>query len=211
VLLPGAQLPLHIFEPRYRRMLADCEAGGTPFGVALLAGGAERALPVGHVGCLAELRQVQTLPDGRSNVLVEGGARFALERFVESDAPYHVAEVSAYDDVPEPAAADETRRLAASVRADFARVAGAARTIAGDAEIPAELPDDDALVAFRVAALVDMDVRARQRLLVSRSPVARLREIAALLSGAVGPIEERAAVHRRARSNGHGPLPPGGP
>ena len=56
-----------------------------------------------------------------------------------------------------------------------------------------------------IAATIDLEAPARQRLLVSRSPLGRLRELDALLSPAVEPIELRAAVHARAKGNGHGP------
>ena len=204
VLFPGTSMPLHIFEPRYREMLADCRRGDGRFGIALVGGGEERELPAGHVGCVAELRDVQTLPDGRANVLVDGTHRFALQRFVDDDAPYHVGLVEDYDDVPGDDSA-ATSLAAARVREAFARVGRAARAIADDEAPVPELPDDPALVAFRVASLVDFERADRQALLVSRSALARLRTVDALLRSAVASIEERAATHTRARHNGHGP------
>jgi Lon protease-like protein len=208
VLFPGASLPLHIFEPRYRELLADCRRGDGRFGVVLATGGPERELPRGRVGCVAEVQEVHALPDGRSNVLVEGVERFAFEEFVDSPASYFVGEVSAYEDEPVEDA-EELRTMDAEVRTLFARVARAARAIADDNDPVPTLPPDPALLSFRVASLVDLDNDARQRLLVSRSPAERLREIDDLLSRAAEGIEERAAVHVRARTNGHGPgMPP---
>ena len=207
VLFPGTALPLHIFEPRYRELLADCRRGDGRFGIVLATGGAERDLPRGHVGCVAEVQEVRPLPDGRSNIVVEGVERFALEELVDSPASYHVGAVTAYEDEPVDDAA-ALRALDAEVRALFTRVARAARTIADDRDPVPPLPADPALLAFRVASLVDLDNDARQRLLESRSPEARLREIDALLARAADGIEERAAVHVRAKSNGHGPGQP---
>jgi Lon protease-like protein len=204
VLFPGTTLPLHIFEPRYRELLADCRGGDGRFGIVLTAGGEERELPPGLVGCVAELRDVQMLADGRANVLVRGTRRFALERFVEAEHSYHVAQVRDYDDEPGDASAD-LEDAAAQVRATFTRVARAARAIADDDAPLPELPDDPALLAFHVASLVDFDRDERQALLASRSPLARLRAVDALLSRAVGGVEDRAAAHARARRNGHGP------
>jgi len=203
VLFPGTTMPLHIFEPRYREMLADCQRGEGRFGVVLV-GGAERDLPAGHVGCVAELREVHMLADGRANVLVDGTRRFALQRFVDDDASYHVGLVENYDDEPgdDMAALEEA---ADRVREAFARVGRAARAIADDDAPVPELPGDAALVAFRVASLVDFERADRQALLVSRSALARLRTVDALLRGAVAGIEERAATHALARRNGHGP------
>jgi Lon protease-like protein len=207
VLFPGAALPLHIFEPRYREMLADCRRADGRFGIVLATGGPERELPRGTVGCVAEVQEVRALPDGRSNVVVEGIERFALEEFVEAPASYHVGAVSPYDDepVPDPAA---LRAMDAEVRTLFARVARAARAIADDNEPLPGLPSDPALLSFRVASLVDLENGVRQRLLESRSATDRLREIEDLLSRAADGIEERAAVHVRARTNGHGPGQP---
>ncbi len=207
VIFPGAALPLHIFEPRYRELLADCRRGDGRFGIVLATGGPERELPRGHVGCVAEVQEVHPLPDGRSNIVVEGVERFAFEEFVDSPAAYHVGEVTAYDDEPVEDA-EALRVMDAEVRTLFARVARAARAIADDSDPVPTLPADPALLSFRVASLVDLDNAARQRLLESRSATDRLREIDDLLSRAADGIEERAAVHVRARTNGHGPGQP---
>ncbi|MGH7717823.1 MAG: LON peptidase substrate-binding domain-containing protein [Gemmatimonadaceae bacterium] len=203
VLFPGVTLPLHIFEHRYRRMLADCQAGDRQFGVVSCPTGTEeRSLPSGHVGCIAGIDDVVMLPDGRSNITVRGGERFSLERFVQSPLPYHVGEVSAHADVSEPEA--PLADLATQVREAFTRVVRAARTISGErADAPA-LPADPALLAFGIASMIDLDIAARQHLLASRSPTERLREIGTLLDTAVGNLEERAATHERARTNGRG-------
>src|SRR3989441_9633240 len=79
VLFPGAPQPLHIFEPRYRQLLADCLATDRRFGVAYVpaerdAGGGPVPRP-GDVGGVALIRNTQGLPDGRSNVLTGGGRR----------------------------------------------------------------------------------------------------------------------------------------
>jgi Lon protease-like protein len=202
VLFPDAPLPLHVFEPRYRRMLEDCLAGDRRFGMIYLERGrAERDLPAGQVGCVARVETVESLPDGRSNVAAIGVERFALRRLADDPAPYHVGEVETFDDVGE--VPDAT--LEARVRATFERVARAARTLADDPSPTPPLPADAARLSFAVAALVDLELPARQRLLASRSPSDRLRQLDAVLSPAVDAVEERAAVHRRAKTNGHGP------
>ncbi|MGH7648032.1 MAG: LON peptidase substrate-binding domain-containing protein, partial [Gemmatimonadaceae bacterium] len=89
VLFPGVARPLHIFEPRYRRLIADCLDGDRRFGLLFCADTAnERALPPGQVGCIARIESADALPDGRSNIIIAGEERFALVRFIESDAPY---------------------------------------------------------------------------------------------------------------------------
>src|SRR6478609_7685853 len=99
VLFPGTPLPLHIFEPRYRQMLADCLAADRRFGITP-AGSEQEAPDPGMVGCTAEVRVNQELPDGRSNIVVLGGDRFVITTLVDDPAPYYVAAVQPFDDEP---------------------------------------------------------------------------------------------------------------
>ncbi len=203
MLFPGASLPLHIFEPRYRALLSDCAASNTGFGIVCLPDGiAETEIPAGWVGCEARVEEALALPDGRSNIMAAGVARFAVQQLVESDKSYHVAEVEPYDDVgPLDIAADG---LAAEVRAMFERVARAARMLSDDRAPVPTLPDDPRLVAFVIASMIDLDLQGRQEMLMQRSAMDRLRTVHRLLTLALEPIEERAAVHERAKSNGKG-------
>jgi Lon protease-like protein len=149
------------------------------------------------------VEETQPLPDGRSNILVRGGERFALVRLVDAAHPYHVAEVEGYTDEPE--ADGPLAEVAGRVRETFARLDRAARAIADDRATGAVLPDDPGALSFAIASMIDLDAAQRQRMLVSRSPSGRLQELAQLLARAVGPLERRAVVHQRAKSNGHGP------
>lgn len=206
VLFPGVRLPLHIFEPRYRQMLADCLAGERAFGVLFRPEGVDDdAIPLGQVGCVAHVERADSLPEGRANVVVTGAGRFVFERFEHTDLPYFVGQVSDYHDAAE--FAPTVAPLADRVRELFLRVGVAARTLADDPDALPELPQDPALLAYSIAAVIDMDVNARQSLLASRSPSGRLRDIELLLAPAVESLELRATVHTRAKSNGHGHQP----
>lgn len=88
VFFPKTYLPLHVFEPRYRRMVADAAAGGQCIGMALLKEGWEEQYdgnpPIFSVGCVGRLASVQRLPDGRSNILLQGIERYEIhEEFFE--------------------------------------------------------------------------------------------------------------------------------
>src|SRR5262245_1819318 len=125
VLFPGTPLPLHIFEPRYRRMLADCLAADRRFGIT--PPGAEREAPdPGMVGCTAEVRVNQELPDGRSNIVVLGGDRFEVAELLDDPAPYHVATVRTFDDEPGTAPGTERTEL---LRETFTRYASLVREL----------------------------------------------------------------------------------
>lgn len=84
VLFPKTYLPLHIFEPRYRKMVADCALAGQCIGMALLKDGWETDYyghpPIYPVGCVGRLISVQPLADGRSNILLQGLERFEIAR-----------------------------------------------------------------------------------------------------------------------------------
>jgi hypothetical protein len=116
--------------------------------------------------------------------------------------------VSDYQDGREPASILEP--LAERLRELFARVGRAARILADDRDPLPTLPPDPGLLSFTIASLVDIEAPARQRLLASRSPSARLRELDGLLAGAVEPLERRGRVHAGAKGNGHGPYVGGG-
>ena len=96
-LFPGNPLPLHIFEPQYRRMLADCLAADRRFGITPTSQDPDPPEP-GAVGCVAEVRVNQELPDGRSNIVVVGGSRFVLSHLLDESLPYLVGLVQAFED-----------------------------------------------------------------------------------------------------------------
>jgi Lon protease-like protein len=201
VLFPGVRLPLHIFEPRYRQMLADVRAGDRRFViVAAIPGVEERDLPPGRAACIAELVDVESLPDGRSNIVVKGTERVALTRFVDDAAPYHVAEFTPLPDTP----GDRPVALAVAgeeLAARFRRVALAVRTIEGDTDPLPTLPDDPVAAAYAAAAMIDIDLAERQALLEERSPAARIARVDAVLRRVLPGIEMRAAVAGRGDSD----------
>jgi Lon protease-like protein len=195
--------PLHIFEPRYQRMLADCLAGDRAFGVLCrFRDVAENEIPTGTIGCVAHIESTQALGDGRSNIMVMGTERFVFRQFIVSAAPYHVGMV---DRLAEPViAADVLTLLADRVRTAFARVGRAAREMQDDPSPLPELPDDPSLLSFAVAQYIDLDLPDKQRLLTALSADERLQQLDALLSPLVGELEQRSHVHGRAKGNGKG-------
>src|SRR5690349_640678 len=87
VLFPGMPMPLHIFEPRYRQMLADIRAGNNLFGLSYFdAASTDKDIPpTGHIGCVAEVTETQGLPDGRPNILTVGVVQYELDGYVDRD------------------------------------------------------------------------------------------------------------------------------
>jgi ATP-dependent Lon protease len=204
VLFPGVPLPLHIFEARYRRMLADVRASNNLFGLSNFTpdAAAEERPPAGHVGCATEVVEVQPLPDGRSNILTVGVVRYRAAEYVARGEPYLVARVEFFAD--EEAAAPLLERRAREVTELFMRIARAMRTINDDRAALPELPDSDPeRLSFLVAAVMEMDAAAKQELLEMRSTSRRLARLYNLLTQAVGDYEGRARTHQLAKGNGH--------
>ncbi|HEX4600370.1 MAG TPA: LON peptidase substrate-binding domain-containing protein [Gemmatimonadales bacterium] len=207
VLFPGAPQPLHIFEPRYQQLLADCQDGDRRFGIAYVAAdpaaGADPVPDAGAVGCVALIRSIQALPDGRSNIVTVGERRFVLRRWVESARPYRVAEVEEFDD--EPIDLSEVTTLASDVRAGFTRLARALAVLTErDDEEEVPLAPEPGPLSFQVAAALELDADAKRALQAVRSTTLRLRQLAAVLAPLAADAERRVAVRQRARGNGRG-------
>lgn len=126
VLFPTAPMPLHVFEPRYRRMVARCLEQDRRFGVVYHD--ADRHGPFlmeeGRVGCVAHIEEFQPLADGRSVLVVRGVERFAIDDGIESEEPFWEALVAPYADVDAEAGIGLRRARAVSLFREVARNLG---------------------------------------------------------------------------------------
>jgi len=205
VLFPGVPMPLHIFEDRYRQMLADVRAGNNLFGLSYfdINTATNTRPPLGHVGCAAEVVESQLLPDGRSNVLTVGLIRYRVVEYVEAGEPYLVGRIEFFEDTRED---EELLTVRARHVAElFTRIARAVRALNDDRASLPDLPDaEPERLSFLVAAAMELDAEAKQGLLELRSSAERLERINNLLSQVVGNYEERARKHKLAKGNGYG-------
>jgi Lon protease-like protein len=204
VLFPGVPLPLHIFEQRYREMLLDIRVSNNFFGLSYFDSSTsdKEIPPAGHIGCVAEVTEVQELTDGRSNVLTIGLIRYRIEEYVEGDGPYLIARVSFFEDVEEDdeTLAERTREVADT----FTRIARAVRILNDErATLPDISDTEPQRLSFLVAAAMEIDAEIKQELLELRSTGERLRRLRDMLVRAVTSYEERARVHELAKGNGH--------
>jgi Lon protease-like protein len=190
VLVPGAYLPLHVFEPRYRALVQACLAGTPEFGVALI----ERGSEVGggdqrfSTGCVARIVEAVELEDGRYAIGAVGVRRIRILRWLP-DAPYPRAEV---EDWPDPDPGAEATALVASVVPTFRRVLALAAE-AGEAVPPAtvELSDDPVAVSHELSALAPLGPLDSLGLLAAPSAEARLRMLGELLEDAATVLASR--------------------
>lgn len=160
VLFPRLLLPLHIFEPRYRQMVRDALAGDKRIG--MIQPRDDGPVPaLFEIGCIGELAEVETLGDGRFNIVLAGVSRFRIRRELDVSTPYRQVEAE-YD----PFGDDPNEALPAVVRADFEREAqrfAKARGIMVDWEQVSEM-DDESLVNA-AAQIAPFDAPSRQALL----------------------------------------------
>jgi Lon protease-like protein len=193
VLFPGMRLPLHIFEERYRLLVADLAAQPEPqrFGViAIRKGrevGADGVTALHEVGCVAEVRQITPHADGRFDLATVGTERFRLLR-ADASLPYLQGEVELLGDDPSPADADpavaaEAVAFATSrVQAGFRAYLNALADRGGGVISIADLPDEPVLLSYVVGAAMIIDLPERQSLLAAPSALDRLRRERSLLS-----------------------------
>jgi len=162
ILFPRAQLPLHIFEPRYRDMVRDAIDG--PGRIAMIQPHRiddDNQAPLFDVGCIGDVVGVEELDDGRYNIVLLGANRFRLVKEAEIDAPYRCAEVDieAFDD-------SEPPPLSLAGRAEVEREArrlGDALGLAIDWAAVSRL--DDEMLVNAIAQVAPFDIGAKQALL----------------------------------------------
>jgi ATP-dependent Lon protease len=204
VLLPNEILPLHIFEPRYRQMLQDVALDRNMFGVSFFNPQetfVEKPL-TGSVGCVAEVREVQTMADGRSNIVTIGIVRYRLNEYVDAGESYLIGDVEFFEDDAE----DENilNPLADEVFTLFRRVAKAAHKLSSErGAFPDVQQTEPQALSFLVTAAFNLEPTLKYQLLETRSTVERLTKLREILLQTVDTMEESAEIQKIAKTNGH--------
>jgi hypothetical protein len=187
VLLPGATLPLHIFEDRYKEMIGEALQNGTEFGV--VQAGDKGIL---NIGCTATVREVvNRYDDGRMDIVSIGRRRFEIF-MLDEEKTYLRGAVTFFDDDDSDPAPVELKALA---------LAGL-KVLSG--QEPSEGSDyPDSQLSFRIGDLID-DLPFRQMLLGLRSETDRLRHITTYLPDYLAKLKRVEHIRRVAPTNGHG-------
>lgn len=188
-IVPGEQVPLHIFEQRYRLMMAHCLEDGVPFGIVFRDDAGARS-----VGCTADVTEVvERYEDGRMDIVVTGADPFrVLDRFEADDWP--AAQV---DFIPLEVATPENAEELGAVRAAFAELleaVGAKKERAEAAE-----------TAFAVAAQIEMPPGEKQALLEVADERDRLLALEGSLRRLIAGLKKTRRLGERAKTNGHAP------
>lgn len=188
VLLPKAPLPLHIFEPRYREMIAECLSENRPFGVLRVDG--EK---VADVGCTAEIVAVSKhYPDGRMDIVTEGRERFEVIEF-QTDRAFLQGKVTYLSDTAEFARPEQVR-VAVELHKEILGLMGA---------VPDATTEPDPQISFRLASSMPLDLDFKQALLSSRSETERLAQLVQHFNRLLPNIRRAIRARNKAGGNGH--------
>ena len=196
VILPQLQLPLHIFEERYKQMINKCLADEQPFGIVLFDGQAIRP-----VGCLARITEVlERYDDGRMDIMTVGGERFVVRELIEEQA-YLEARVLFFDDGEETNGDD--------LDAVIDKALDLLKTMI-DTEIAFDPTDlggriDPKQLAYAIGALEGFTPSERQGLLEMTSPSERLKKSVQALSRIVSRNRLTQEIEQLIGGNGHPP------
>lgn len=175
VLFPKMALPLHVFEPRYRKMVADAWASHRTIGMTLLRPGWEADYqgrpPVYSPGCAGRMEQCESLPDGRYNIVLRGLSRFRI-REEHAGEPYRLAAVEAIPErVEETGLAEARRRVLAAV----GRAADGPAVLVMQPELPHDV------FVNALSQSMDLTPVERQSLLDCDSVLARYQRLLEIL------------------------------
>jgi Lon protease-like protein len=180
VLFPGTVIPLHIVEPRYRQMIADCLREEKPFGIVLVRLESEHLREIPYsVGTIAEIRNLDRLKDGRYALMAVGSKRFRILSH-HRQKPYLSGLVEILEDEAEP----EEELLAAMKQARHlfnTYLDVLLESAADEDDIQTTLPDNPEELSHFIAYFLEIPNEQRQYFLEMTSTLKRLREETAIL------------------------------
>jgi len=190
VLFPGASLPLHIFEPRYREMISECLERHRPFGVVR-----SKEDGFAEIGCTAEIITVaKRYDDGRMDIVTEGRERFEVMQ-VNQERSFLQAEIVPLEDGPGAATSAEIAQ-ASKLHDEIMTLAG------GQAGISAEV--DERRFSFHLASSLPLDLDFKQTLLGMKSEAERLHAIISFFEAILPTMRRTVYIRGKAGGNGHG-------
>ena len=187
VLLPTEQVPLHIFEPRYRELIAECLENEQPFGLVYADDDGLR-----RTGTLATVVEVvDEFEDGRLNIVVEGGDRFRLVELTDGRA-FHTGTIEPFADIDDPPPPDDVKR-GLGLFARLVELTGA------EVEVPDESLEQP---AFAIASRFELAPELKLELLEEPSERLRLRRLCEILERVATVVERQREVAELAQRNG---------
>ena len=196
VLLPGADLPLHIFEPRYRKMVSRCIEDEQEFGMLL-------ALPKGivRVGCTAQVTQViKRYPDGRLDILTVGHEPFRIVDLINAEAYANDELLEGTIDYLD----DRDRPLDGQIGRELVELYEVCHTLIFE-DYPKNITKEPAEnLSYVIAATLPMDLLWKQQVLELRSEADRQERLVSYLRGWAPHLQKVEKTKARSAGNGHG-------
>jgi len=187
VVFPGAPLPLHIFEPRYKEMIGECLSQNRAFGMVRAK---ENALSA--IGCSARIITViKKYEDGRMDISAEGAQRFEIIQ-LSQERSFLQAEVAFFDDEPSTVSKSAAETVIQLHEQLF--------SVIGQ---PVEVEQDAAYLSFRLAQDLPVDLDFKQTLLEIKSEAERIEILTEYYQATIPKIENSLRVRQRASGNGH--------
>lgn len=207
VLFPGAILPLHIFEDRYKQMMRFAVENGGRFGLSYRRDasiGRETPPEIGSVGCVAKINAVIPLEEGKVNVISTGVIRYRVLGLQQS-LPFILARVEPFTDDLEPGA--DLSRIFDDISEICKKFLETAQALdETGALINQELPEDPEDFSLVVSSVLPIDNDSKQHLLEMTSTRLRLTRLRHYVLSALSQFNERLKIQERAKNNGHGKI-----
>jgi Lon protease-like protein len=208
VLFPGALLPLHIFEDRYKQMMRYAIDNGGVFGLKYqgdAAIGRETPPEIGSIGCVAKINAVVPLESGRMNVISTGVIRYRVLGLRQS-TPFIVARIEPVTDDLEPG--EDLNRIFDDIVDLCRKFLEAAQALdEPNAPVNQDLPEEPEAFSLMVASALPIDNDAKQTLLEMTSTRLRLSRLRPYVVSALSDYSDRIRIQQMAKSNGHGRMP----
>ena len=188
VLFPGAPLPLHIFEPRYKEMISECMEQKKPFGMVRAKENA-----VAEVGCSAVILNVlKRYDDGRLDIASEGKQRFTIVG-LNHDRAFLQAEVTWFEDDEPALPGSKEAQTAIELHEQLFQVLGQ----------ETEIDRNKSPLSFQLASHLPVDLDFKQAILEMKSETERIETLIEYYRVAIPRIEKTLRARERASGNGH--------
>lgn len=178
VLFPGMELPLHIFEERYKDMIGECLEQDVPFGVVLIKEGLEVGAPADpeRIGTSTRILRSEILDQGRMNIVTKGERRFEIEEIIQR-VPHVVGRVRFLVELEGEGCAE----LIPQINDEYVNLVKNLTALTGGYTSRVEIPDDPIELSYAIAGNLNLEPHLRQSLLVTETAATRLFDLVPLL------------------------------
>ena len=190
VLFPGMDLPLHIFEERYKDMIQECLHNDSPFGVVLIKEGLEVGGPAEpeRIGTSTRILRSEVLDQGRLNIMTKGDRRFEIEEITQR-VPHVVGRVRYLVEIE----GNGCSELAPQINDEYVELVRNLTALTGGYTSRVEIPEDPIELSYSIAANLNLEPHLRQSLLVTETAATRLSDLIPMLKQGNEAMKKRIA------------------